>query len=85
MNNHITGIVTAQAKNNKRTAVLIPHGYAVFDIKDGEIFISDEVIGPLEGSGSQDISNLTTGQTVSVDIIATLVSGKEAVSLLENK
>lgn len=85
MNKQITGLVTAQTKNKQRVAVLIPHGYTVFDIEDGEISISDEVIGPLEENGSQDLSNLTTGQKVSVQIVATLVSGKDAVSLLENK
>jgi hypothetical protein len=76
------GIVKGLSRNKLRAAVLTEYGYTVFDIEHGEVSIGDEISGNLDDHGSQDLTNQTTRQTLSVYIEAIQATPSNAQSLL---
>lgn len=76
------GIVKGFSRNKQRVAVLTDEGYTVFDINDGEVSIDDLITGVLDDHGSQDLTNQTTKQKISVYIEATQATPTSAQSLL---
>jgi len=81
----LQGIVKGLYKNKQRAAVLTEYGYTVFDIEHGEVSINDLISGNLDDHGSHDLSNQTTGHSLSVYIEAIQASLKSAQSLLSHK
>lgn len=78
----MTGLVAGLSRNKQRVAVLTDYGYTVFDIKEGEAFIGDEIIGNLDEHGSEELTNQTTKQKLYVYIEAIHATKSNAESLL---
>lgn len=78
------GIVKGLSKNKSRAAVLTDYGYTVFDIEHGDVSMDDEIIGNLDDHGSQDLTNQTTKQKLSVHIEAIQATQEFARSLLSH-
>ncbi len=76
------GIVKGLSRNKQRVAVLTDYGYTVFDIEYGEVSMGDEITGNLDDHGSQDLTNQTTRQELSVYIEAIQATPSAAQSLL---
>jgi hypothetical protein len=76
------GIVKGLSRNKQRVAVLTDEGYTVFDINDGEVSVNDLITGVLDDHGSQDLTNQTTKQRLSVYIEAIQATSAAAQSLL---
>lgn len=79
------GVVKGLSKNAQRVAVLTPEGYTVFDIHDGEVCMNDVITGALDDHGSQDLTNQTTRQKLSVYVEAIQATPAAARSLLSHK
>ena len=79
------GIVQGLSRNRQRVAVLTDSGYTVFDIEHGEASIGDVITGNLDDHGSQDLTNQTTKQTLSVNIDAIQATAESAQYLLANR
>lgn len=76
------GIVKGISRNNQRAVVLTDFGYTVFDIENGSLSIEDKISGNLDDHGSQNLTNKTTGQALSVYIEAIQATASFAESLL---
>ena len=73
------GIVKGLSANRQRVAALTDNGYTVFDIISGEVEQEDMLSGDLASHGNVDLTNLTSGRTISVcveAIHATLASAR---------
>lgn len=79
------GIVKGLSRDRQRVAVETEYGYTVFDIEDGEADLEDKISGGLDDHGEQDLTNLTTGQTLTVYIDAIQASKKSALALCLHK
>ena len=79
------GIVKGLSKNRQRVAVQTDEGYTVFDIRDGEVAIGDQISGDLDEHGLQDLANQTTGHRLSVYIEAIQATTSGAESLLSRR
>jgi len=78
------GIVKGLSRNKQRVAVLTDYGYTIFDIEDGEVSMGDEIIGSLNDHGSQNLTNQTTRQQLSVYVEAIEATPSAAQNLLSN-
>jgi hypothetical protein len=76
------GIVKGLSKNNQRAAVITDDGYTVFDIESGSVSYNDIISGNLDEHGAEDLTNQTTGQTLSVHIEAIQATASVAQSLI---
>lgn len=79
------GIVKGFSKSKQRIAVQTELGFTVFDRIHGDVSIGDVITGNLNEHGSQDLTNQTTQQTLSVYIEAIQASASVAQSLLSRK
>lgn len=79
------GVVRGLSRNRQRVAVLTDDGYTVFDIHEGEVSMNDVISGALDDHGSQDLTNQTTRQTLSVYIEAIHATPKSAQLLLSHR
>ncbi|MBL0559470.1 hypothetical protein ACQUZQ_08300 [Aeromonas veronii] len=78
------GIVKGLSRNKQRVAVLTDYGYTIFDIEDGEVSMGDEITGNLNDHGSQNLTNQTNRQQLSVYVEAIEATPSAAQNLLSN-
>lgn len=78
-------IVCSLSQNKQRVAVSTQYGHTVFDLIHGEASLHDQISGDLNVLGRQDLTNLTTGRTLSVYIEAIQADSANVSSLLRNR
>ncbi|MFQ2048175.1 hypothetical protein ACK34J_04365 [Aeromonas veronii] len=78
------GIVKGLSRNKQRVAVLTDYGYTIFDIEDGEVSMGDEITGNLNDHGSQNLTNQTNRQQLSVYVEAIEATPSAAQNLLSS-
>lgn len=79
------GVVHGYSRDRSRVAVVTALGYCVFDIKVGEVDIGDDISGCLDDHGSQELTNLSTGQRLDVFVEAIQATYAAAQSLLRGR
>jgi hypothetical protein len=66
----------------ERIAILTDYGYTIADVQDGEFNINDSVSGDLDDHGDCLLVNHTTGQTLSVQVVAIQTNTETARDML---